>query len=90
MSQPAPEWNEFRTAHDIARGLNWVRWKTQNKAELIIAIGPNSVAVAKGENIDAEDAIQTLTQEMDTIAKVLRELQAKKQTHGSGPRPDGR
>lgn len=83
-------WNEFRTAHDVARGLNWVGWKTKGKAQLLIAIGPASVAVARGEKVDPENAIAMLYEELETITRLLRELGANKQTHGAAPRPEGR
>jgi hypothetical protein len=78
-----------KSAH-VGQMLEWVSWKTGGNVQLVIAVGPNSVAVAKGEHMTAEDAIQALQTEMDTISDVLRYLQATGRPSGAKMRPDGR
>lgn len=86
--QPWP--NEFKTSRDVASGLNWLRWKTADRAQILIAIGRNSVAVAKAPACDPEDAIEMLQTELDTITRLIRELGSGRRTHAAVPRPDGR
>lgn len=54
--------------------LEWVRWKTENRIMLVIAIGGNSIAISKDENLKAEDAVAMLTDEMETIALAIRQI----------------
>ncbi len=91
MAEEKKQWpNEFKTARDLASALNWVRWKSDGRALVLLAIGRNSVAIAKGPAVDAEDVIVALESEKDTIARLLREMGAQGLTHASTPRPDGR
>ena len=80
MAETWPQWIDSPT--HVAEAADWVRWKTQGRVKLVIAIGANSVAVAKGREMDAEDAIAVLADIQDQIAQAIRELQTKKQTHG--------
>ena len=80
--------NQFKSSADVASGLQWVRWKTQGGrsqdrpgALLLLAIGANSVSASMDLKMDAEDAIAILTEEMDTIAKLLRYMQETRKTH---------
>jgi hypothetical protein len=74
----------------VGQMLEWVQWKTGGKVQLVVAIGANSVAVAKGETLGAEEAIKTLQTELDTISEVLRYLQATKKPSAAKMRPDAR
>jgi hypothetical protein len=74
----------------VAQMLEWLRWKTGGKVQLVIAIGANSVAVARDDRMRAEDLIETLRVEQDTIAELLRYLQATNLPSGAKMRPDGR
>ena len=68
--------------------LDWVRWKTGRKALIVLAIGVNSVVVAKDDQLDEEDAIATLETERDTIEELLRYLGQTKKTHAAKLRPN--
>ena len=74
----------------VGQMLEWIRWKTRRKVQLVIAIGANKVAVAKDEDLDAEEAIRMLETEQDTISEVLRYLQQTGQPSGAKARPDAR
>jgi hypothetical protein len=83
MSDTWPQWIE-RPQH-VAEAADWVRWKTQGRAKIVIAVGSRSVAVAKNRELDAEDAIAILSEIQDSIAQALRQLDAHRQTHGAQP-----
>jgi hypothetical protein len=85
---PSPWPNEFKTSKDVASALNWVRWKTKGAALLLVAIGANSVCAAIDDKLDAEDAIELLELERDTIARLIRTLKENKTTHHFAARPD--
>jgi hypothetical protein len=74
----------------VGQMLEWVRWKTRGKVQLVIAVGPASIAVAKAEELTAENAIAILEAERDTISDVLRYLQAAHKPSAAKIRPDGR
>ena len=74
----------------VGQMLEWVRWKTGGKVQLVIAIGANSVAIAKATELTAEEAIKALQAEMDTMSAVLRYLQATGKPSAAKMRPDGR
>lgn len=74
----------------VGQMLEWVRWKTGNRVQIVVAIGANSVAIAKDESLDAEEAIRILETERDTISEVLRYLQATGKPSAAKMRPDGR
>ena len=74
----------------VAQMLEWLRWKTAGKVQLVIAIGANSVAVARDDRIPVEDLIKSLRAEQDTIADLLHYLQATNMPSGAKMRPDGR
>lgn len=69
------------SAKHVAEAADWVRWKTEDRVKIVIAVGANSVAVAKSRTMDAEDAIAILTDIQEQIAKGLRQLQETNQTH---------
>jgi hypothetical protein len=80
--------NPFKSAGDIASGLQWVRWMTQGGREqsragvmLLLAIGPNSIAASMDLKLDAEDAIAMLEAEANTIAELLRSMKNAQKTH---------
>jgi hypothetical protein len=76
-----PQW--LTSAKHIAQAADWVRWKTQDRARIVIAVGANSIAVAKSRQIDAEDAVAILADLQDQIARALRHLDLEKATHTS-------
>lgn len=80
--------NEFKTSADVASGLQWVRWKTQGGqaqcrpgAMLLLAIGAGSISASMDLKLDAEDAIALLSDELETIAQLLRHMKANQKTH---------
>jgi hypothetical protein len=75
------------TPHLVAQALNWLRWRTRESALLIVAIGVNSIAIAKDPKLDPEDAISLLELEQDTIAQLLRRLKDQRNAYGSQQRP---
>jgi hypothetical protein len=75
------------TPHLVAQALNWLRWRTRESALLIVAIGVNSIAIAKDPKLDPEDAIALLELEQDTIAELLRRLMDQRNAYGSKQRP---
>jgi hypothetical protein len=81
---------EVTSSKHVGQVLEYVRWKTGGRVQLVVAIGPNSVAVAKDEKIPAEDLIKALETELDTIREVLRYLHATHKPSGAKMRPDGR
>lgn len=84
----ADTWPERLTnGEHVGQALDWVRWKTEGRALMMVAIGVNSVVVAKDRNLNAEDAIELLTKELDVIARLVRDLHASKKTHGAKARP---
>jgi hypothetical protein len=80
-----PQW--LTTPHLVAQALNWLRWRTRESALLIVAIGVNSIAIAKDPKLDPEDAISLLELEQDTIAQLLRRLKDQRNAYGSQQRP---
>lgn len=83
------KWPEFlTTSKQVADALNWLRWRTKGSGLIFIAIGVNSVSIARDPALAVEDAIETVSLEIDTIARLIRALEkAKPNTHGSVPRP---
>lgn len=78
------------TSAHVGQMLEWVQWKTGGRVQLVIALGPNSIAIAKAGALTAEAAIAALEAERDTISEVLRYLQATGKPSGAKMRPDGR
>lgn len=72
----------------VAEAIDWVRHRTRGRIKLLVAIGPNSVAVAKPREVDAEDAILFLQDLQDQIAHAIRELDEKRWTHMAMKLPD--
>lgn len=67
--------------------LDWIRWKTGRKALVVVAIGVNSVVVAKDPDLSSKDAIEALQTERDLIDKLLNHLTADR-THAAAMRPN--
>jgi len=70
----------------VAEAIDWVRHRTRDRVRLIVAIGLNSIAVAKPREVDAEDAIAILNDLQDEIAQAIRQI--KNQTHTAMPLPE--
>lgn len=85
MPEPWPK--KFTEPAQVGEALNWLRWRTNESALLVMAIGVNSIALSLDPNVDAEDLIEMLAMEQDTIAQLIRRLKEKKALHGAGPRP---
>lgn len=79
MAETWPQWLE--NPQHIAQGIDWIRWKSQDRAKIVVAIGANAVAVAKPRNLAAEDAIAILEDVQAQIAQALRQLDKERQTH---------
>ena len=74
----------------VGQMLEWLRWKTGGKVQLVIAIGANSIAVARDDRIPVAELIKALRIEQDTIADLLNYLQSTNLPSGAKMRPDGR
>ena len=74
----------------VGQMLEWLRWKTGGKVQLVIAIGANSVAVARDDRMPVAELINALRAEQDTIADLLNYLQATNLPSVAKMRPDGR
>lgn len=84
----ADKWPEkLTTSKQVADALNWLRWRSNGAALFMIAIGRNSIAIARAEDLTAEDAIAVLQDEIDTMSRLLRILAEQGKTHGSISRP---
>lgn len=79
MAETWPKWLD--NPRHIAEGIDWIRWKSQDRAKIVLAIGANALAVAKPRELDAEDAIAILSDLQDQIARALRQLDEQRQTH---------
>lgn len=79
MAETWPQW--LVSGEHIAQAIDWVRWKSQDRAKITIAIGAQGVAVAKPRELDAEDAIVILTDVLEQINRALRELDERRVTH---------
>lgn len=80
----AETWPAVLTSSEhVGQALDWVRWKTQGKVMLVIAIGPNSIAIAKDRELRAIDAVEILENEAKTIAEILGQLDQRKVTHAA-------
>ena len=55
----------------VGQMLEWLRWKTGGKVQLVIAMGANSVAVARDDRMPVAELINALRAEQDTIADLL-------------------
>lgn len=88
MASTWPQWVE--KPEQVAELVDWVRWKTQDRAKIVIAIGTHTVAVAKGRQLDPENAIAMLEDLQDVIAQTIRQMQAPGQnvTHLSQRIPE--
>jgi len=80
--------NPFKSAGDIASGLQWVRWMTQGGREqsragvmLLLAFGPNSISASMDPKLDPEDAIAMIEAEANAIAELLRTMKTAEKTH---------
>lgn len=83
----------FKNSADVAGGCQYIRWMANGRNEkgpalLVLAIGVNSVAISRDGGLDAEDAIELLQREAETIARLLRELGAAKECNGFLARPN--
>jgi hypothetical protein len=81
MPDTWPTW--ISSSKHVAEAVDWVRWKTQGRAKLVIAIGANSISVAKNRELDPEDAIAILGDLQDQIAKAIRAISSAGLTHAS-------
>jgi prefoldin subunit 5 len=72
----------------VAQAIDWVRHRTRDRIRLLVAVGANSIAVAKPRDVDAEDAISFLADLQEDIARAIREMQQKRLTHISIRLPD--
>ena len=81
MADTWPKW--ISSGKHVAEAADWIRWKTQNKVKIVIAVGTNSVAVAKPRDLDPENALAILQDVQDTVARAMREIHAQGVTHGS-------
>lgn len=80
MPDTWPKW--ISSSKHVAEAVDWVRWKTQGRAKLVIAIGVNSISVAKNIELDPEDAIAILTDLQEQLAQAIRSLpRAESPTH---------
>lgn len=86
MANTWPTW--IQKPEHVAEAADWVRWKTQDRVRVVIALGANSVAVAKARDLESEDAITLLMEAQETIARTLREIQERKVTHAHARLPD--
>lgn len=80
MADTWPQW--ISSGKHVAEAADWIRWKTQNRVKIVVAIGAHSVAVAKARELDPEDALAILQDCQDTIARAMREIHIQKLTHG--------
>lgn len=83
----------FKNSADVAGGCQYIRWMANGRKEkgpalMVIAIGVNSIAISKDAGLDPESAVELLQEEMDTIARLLRELGAAKECNGVVARPN--
>lgn len=79
MAVTWPKW--ISSSEHVAEAADWVRWKTEGRAKIVLAVGANSIAVAKNRDLDAEDAIVILADLQEQIARALRELDSRRVTH---------
>lgn len=80
MADTWPQW--IRSGKHVAEAADWIRWKTQERVKIVIAIGASGVAVAKPRDLDPEDALAILQDCQDTIARAMREIHTRRVTHG--------
>jgi hypothetical protein len=93
-----PSWDQWpekiSSARQTGQLLEYVMKKTDRRVMLIIAIGANSVAIAKDQKLDPKAAVAVLEDVRETverlIQKVHEEFPATRQEYGSelrsGPR----
>lgn len=86
MADTWPKWLE--KAEHVAQAADWVRWKSQDRVRVVIALGATSVAVAKARDIDPEIAISLLEEAQETIARALRDVHDRRLTNGHSRLPD--
>lgn len=79
MAETWPTW--ISSSKHVAEAVDWVRWKTQGRAKLVIAIGANSLSIAKNRELDPEDAIAILGDIQEQIFQAIRDLQRTGSTH---------
>jgi DNA topoisomerase VI subunit B len=79
MPDTWPQW--ISSSKHVAEAVDWVRWKTQGKAKIVIAIGSNRLSIAKNPDLDPEDAIAILEMVQNEIALAMREMAQRRLTH---------
>lgn len=80
--QKATQW-KLDTAKGIADALEWLRWRSEGKAKLLIAIGDNGIAFSKHPDLKAEDAIHFIEEELASLKQGLQQLDATKERRGA-------
>ena len=66
--------NPITQTKHVKDAIDWVRHRTGDRVRLIIAVGVNGLAIAKPQDVQAEDAIAFLKDLEAPIAKALRQL----------------
>ena len=50
MAVTWPKW--IQSSEHVAEAVDWVRWKTEGRAKMVLAVGANSIAVAKNREVN--------------------------------------
>ena len=68
---------KLTTPNAVADALDWLRWRTEGSALLLVAIGRNHICFARQPDVDPLDAIQFLEDELATIKAAMLEADAQ-------------
>jgi hypothetical protein len=80
-----PQWN-LKSASDVGKALEWLRWRSEGGALVLLAIGRNSISYAKHPDVSAADAIEFIEQELHNLKLGLALLDRERLTRGSRPK----
>jgi hypothetical protein len=73
---------EIRDAQDVAEALDWLRRRMNGKGLVLVAIGANSVAFSKEQDIAPEDAVALIENEISTLRHGFHNLRSQRVTRG--------
>jgi hypothetical protein len=88
MSEQKKWPDKLRSGPEIASALNWIRWRTEGRAMVVIAIGTNGIAIAKDQAMNSVDALELLRGELQNIAAAIATLDRNKSPQGAFRRGD--
>lgn len=82
MSEQKKQW-KLDTAKGVADALNWLRFRSEGRVLVLVAIGKDGIAYSKHPDVPAEDAAQFVEDELANLRQGLKRMEASGETRGA-------